>query len=199
MKMFPGSIILILTILIKICKSTGILYRTRCILSKCLQKQFYFSFINCYLTYANIAWASTNKSKLQALYHHQKHAARIINFKDKFTSANPLLEQINAMTVYKMNIFQTLCFMYLCKNGNTPSIFKHIYTLKPISKYTTRSKNILFKPLRKKNFAKFKLSYRGPNLWNERIAPNNDLLEAVTIHIFKMWLKKIIFASANIL
>ena len=38
-------------------------------------------------------------SKLQALYRHQKHAARIINFKDKFTSAKPLLEQINAMAV----------------------------------------------------------------------------------------------------
>ena len=65
------------------------------------------------------------------------------NFIIKFTSAKPLLEQINAMTVYEM----TLCFTYLCKDGNTPSIFKHIYTLKPINKYTTRSKNILFKQL----------------------------------------------------
>ena len=188
----------------KVCKSIGILYRTRCILSKFLRKQLSFSFINCYLNYANIAWASTNKSKLQALYRHQKHAAKIINFKDRFTSAKPLLEQINAMTVYEMNIFQrhifqTLCFMYLCKNGNSPSIFKHIYTLKPINKYTTRSKNILFKPLCKKNFAKFTLSYRGQHLWNKFVAPNNDLLEAVTIHIFKIQLKKIIFASTNIL
>ena len=98
------------------------------------------------------------------------------------------------MTVYEMNIFQTLYFMYLCKNENTPSV----YALKPINKYTTRSKNILFKPLCKKNFAKFKLSYRGPHLWNKFIAPNNDLLEAVTIHIFKIRLKKIIFASTNI-
>ena len=140
-----------------------------------------------------------NKSKLKALYRHQKHLARIINFKDKFTYAKPLLEQINEMTLYEMNIFQTLCFMYLCKNGNTPSIFKHIYTLKPINKYTTRSKNILFKPLCKKNFAKFKLRYGGPDLWNNFIVPNNDLLEAVTIHIFKIRLKKIIFASTNIL
>ena len=103
----------------KICKSIGILSRNRCILRKCLWKQYYFYFINCYLNYANIAWASTSKSKIQAFYHHQKHAARIINFKDKFTSAKPLLEQINAMTVYEMNIFQTLCFIYLCKNGNT--------------------------------------------------------------------------------
>ena len=89
----------------KVCKSIGILYRTCQILKKFLRKQLYFSFINCYLNYANILWASTNKSKLQALYHHQKHTARMINFKDKFTSATPLLEQINAMTVYEMKIF----------------------------------------------------------------------------------------------
>ena len=160
----------------KLFKSIEILYRTRCILKTFLRKQLYFYFINCYLNYANVVWASTNKSKLQALYRHQKHAARIINFKGKFTSAKPLFQQINVMAVYEMSIFQTLCFMYLCKYGNTPSIFKYIYTLKPINKYTTRFKNALLKPLCKKNFAKFKLSY-----W-----PNNDLLEAVTINILKI-------------
>ena len=102
------------------------------------------------------------------------------------------------MTVYEMNIFQTPYFMYLCKNGNTPSIVKHFYTLKPINKHKTRSKNILVKPLCKKNFGKFKLSYRGSHLWNKFIAPNNDLLETVTIHIFKIGFKKM-FASTNIL
>ena len=98
------------------------------------------------------------------------------------------------MTLYEMNIFQ-----YLCKNGNTPSIFKHIYTLKTINKYTARSKNSLLKLLCKKNFAKFKLRYRAPYLWNKFISQNNDLLEAVTIHIFKILSNKIIFASINIL
>ena len=69
------------------------------------------------------------KRKLQAFYCYQKHVEMIINFKNKFTSTRPLLEQVNAMTVYEMNTFQTLCFTYICKNGNTPSIFKHIYTL----------------------------------------------------------------------
>ena len=88
--------------------------------------------------------------------------------------------------------------MYLCKNGNTSSIFKHTYTLKPINKYTRGSKNKLFKPLCKKKFSKFKLRYRGPYLWDKFIAPNNDLLEAVTINRFRIRFKKIIFASANI-
>ena len=71
--------------------------------------------------------------------------------------------------------------------------------LKPINKYTARSKNALLKPLCKKNFAKFKLSYDGLHLRNKFIAPNNDLLEAITINIFKIRLKKIIFASTNVL
>ena len=108
MKIFPGSIVST-----KVCKSIGILYRTRCILNKFLRKQLYFSFINCYLNYANIAWASTSKSKLQALYRHHKLVAKILNFKGKFTSAKSLLKQINAITVYEMNMFETLCFMYL--------------------------------------------------------------------------------------
>ena len=116
------------------------------------------------------------KSKLQVLYRHQKYTARIINFKNKFTSAKPPLEQINAIRVYEMNIFRTLCFMYLCKNGNTASISKHIYT--------TRSKNVLLKPLCKKNLPKFNLSYRGQPLWKKFIVPNNDLFEDVTIKLY---------------
>ena len=84
--------------------------------------------------------------------------------------------------------------MHLCKNGNTPSIFNHIYTLKPTNKYTTRSKNILLEPLCKKNFTKCKLSYHGPHLWKNFIAPNNDNNKHIIIQ-----LKNIIFASINVL
>ena len=49
---------------------------------KC-SKQLYFSFIYSYLNYANITWASTQKSKIKGLLRKQKHASRIIYFKDK--------------------------------------------------------------------------------------------------------------------
>ena len=64
----------------KVRQSIEIPYRTRYIMNKFSWKQLYFSFINCYLNYANKAWASTSQSKLQALYNRQKHAARIIKF-----------------------------------------------------------------------------------------------------------------------
>ena len=103
------------------------------------------------------------------------------------------------MTRYEINISQRLCFTYLCKNGSTMSIFKYIYTLKSFNEYTIKSKNVLFKPLYKKNCAKFKLSYCRSHSWNKSIAPNNDLLETLTINIFKTQLQNVIFVSTNIL
>ena len=114
-KIYPGSIINIAST--KVCMSIGILYRTCWYLVNFLRKQLYFPFLNYCLYWANITRASTNKSKLQSLYRYQKCAGRIMNFKDNFTFAKPLLEQINTRTVYEIKIFQTLCFMYLCKNG----------------------------------------------------------------------------------
>ena len=71
------------------------------------------------------------------------------------------------MKEYEMKIFRTPCFMCLCKNGNTLSIFKHIYTLKTINKYTARCfvQTIMWE--------KRKLSYRSPHLRNKFIALNN--------------------------
>ena len=52
----------------KICKSIGILYKSRDVLSKQSLKQLHFSFIHNYVNYASIAPASTSQSKLQLLY-----------------------------------------------------------------------------------------------------------------------------------
>ena len=82
------------------------------------------------------------------------------------------------MTVYELNKFQA---MSNCTFGKmeTALIFKHIHTLKPTNKHTIKPKNVLPKPLCKKSFTKFKLIHPGPQL------SNNNLLEAVTINLFK--------------
>ena len=62
----------------KVSKNLGILYKARTYLNLNSKKQLYFYFIHSYLSYGNIAWASTNKSKLNTLHRRQKHASRII-------------------------------------------------------------------------------------------------------------------------
>ena len=65
-----------------------VLYKTRKLInSKCLQS-IYFSFVHSYISYANIAWASsTNKTELKKLFRKQKQSARIIFNQVRFTHA----------------------------------------------------------------------------------------------------------------
>ena len=87
----------------KISKNISILYKSRDILSKQCLKQLNFSFIHDYVNSANIAWASTSKSKLEHLYHCRKHAARVIYHEDWYTHASPLLNDMKALKVCKLN------------------------------------------------------------------------------------------------
>ena len=95
----------------KVSKNVCVFYKTsKLINSKCL-RSIYFSFIHSYINYANIAWASANKTKLKKLFGKQKQAASIIFNQDRFTHAHPLLKTLNALNVYQINLVQVLLFM----------------------------------------------------------------------------------------
>ena len=134
-------------------KSMGILYKSRDVLSKQCLKQLYFSFIHGYVNYANIAWASPSKSKLERLYRCQKHAPRVIYHKDWYTHTSPLLNDMKALNVFKLNIFNTLCFMYKCKQNLDPPVFRNIFTHRKKTKYALQNKYSVQEPLCGTNFS----------------------------------------------
>ena len=68
----------------KIFKNIGVLYRASQLLDFKILLKIYFYFNHIYISYANIAWASTFKPKLQGILKKQKPAARI-NFSCKQT------------------------------------------------------------------------------------------------------------------
>jgi hypothetical protein len=156
----------------KISKSIGILYRTRVIISKKNLKQLYFAFIHSYINYACIAWASTNKTKLACLYRHQKHAMRVINFKDRFTHAAPLFLDIKALSIYKLNIYNILCLVFKSMNKLCPTSFYNLVKIKPPNKYNLRNERTLSVPFCKTKFNQFGINCRSPYLWNNIIRNN---------------------------
>ena len=81
---------------------------------KCLRST-YFSFIHSYINSENIAWASTNKTKLKKLFGKQKQAARIVFNQERLTHTRPLLKTLNALNVYQINLLQELLFMHKIK------------------------------------------------------------------------------------
>ena len=122
------------TIKNKISKNIGLLYKVRYIIKEKCLTQFYCSYINSYLTYANIVRGSTYRSNLMPLYRKQKHAARAIYFKDRLFHAKPLLTKMNALNVYQLNVFHTLTFMFKTKLKLVPNIFQNSF-IKKESKY----------------------------------------------------------------
>ena len=145
----------------------GLLYRVNQYLDESSLKTVYFSYIHSYLNYANIVWASTYPTNLNRIHLKQKHAARIVYNKDKFTHSKPLLRNLNALNVYQINIYQHLGFMHKLNNDKTPKVFNDIIK-RPEHRYPTNFSNLNFSL---KSYAlnntKFSISFRGPKLWND--------------------------------
>ena len=84
----------------KTSKNIGVLYRASHLLDFKNLLKIYFSFIHIYISYANIAWASTSKTKLQGILKKQKHAARITFHANRLDHVRPLLKEMKALNVY---------------------------------------------------------------------------------------------------
>ena len=102
--------------------------------------------IHNYANYANIAWASTNKGKLERLYRCQEHAACVIYHKDWYTQASPLLNDMKALNVFQLIVFNILCFTYKYKPNLNPPVFRNIFTYRTKPNMPSEMK-ILFKNL----------------------------------------------------
>ena len=179
----------------KMSKNIGILYKAKFLLNKTCLKNIYFSFIQSYLIYANIAWASTNQTKLKKIYSKQKHASRIIFQEGRYTHARPLMKTLNALNIYQINIFQTLVFMFKLKNNMAPKVFQNQF--KSIQhKYPTKYSLQNFKqPKTISKLTKYSITSRGPELWNNFI--NNETKLITNISRFKKTIKKQILNFEN--
>ena len=81
----------------KIAKNIGLIYRAKQLLYTSSLKSIYFSYIHTYVSYANIAWASTQKTKLKILNAKQKHAVRIIFNEDRLYHSAEYIVNLNFM------------------------------------------------------------------------------------------------------
>ena len=114
------------TVETKLAKNIGLLYRAKPLLEEKSLKSIYFAYIHSYLNYANIAWASTYRTKLKTIHFHQKHAVRFLFNEDKLTQSRPLLRSLNALNVYQINLYQHLAFMYKLNKNKAPLTFNEL-------------------------------------------------------------------------
>ena len=107
-------------------QNIGLLHRAKYLQNESYLISVFFAYINSYLNYANIAWASTYQTKLKAVHLLQKRTVRIIFNKKNMTHSRPLLESLNVLNVYQINRFQHLRFMYNFIKNETPINFNNL-------------------------------------------------------------------------
>lgn len=112
----------------KIAKNIGVLYKAKPYLNVRCLRDLYFSFIHSYLTYCNIAWGSTNQTKLHKLHNKQKHACRIIFGVNRYTPSQPILHKLGVLNIFQLNVHQVLQFMFKVKHGLVPTIFTNQFS-----------------------------------------------------------------------
>ena len=93
-------------------KQIGIICRARKYLNNTAMKGLYNAFVHPYLSYSNIIWASTSKSKLSFIHSLQKRAVRIVSYADRKQHSRPLMLNLGILNVYEINIHQIASFMY---------------------------------------------------------------------------------------
>ena len=101
----------------KIYKNIGVLYWLSHLLDFKNLLKIYFSFIDIYISYANIAWPRAFKTKLQGILKKQKHAVGITFHPNRFDHSRPLLNEMKALNVYQINLIQTQKFTHKTKYG----------------------------------------------------------------------------------
>ena len=103
---------------------------------------------------------------------------------------------MKALNVFKLNIFDILCFMHKCMQNLNPPVFRKIFTHRTKTKYVLRNEYSIQEPLCRTNFSQYCISYRGPYLWNKIVISKNLTFgDSDSLQAFKCELKRFLLSA----
>ena len=176
----------------KCAKTFGLLFIAKYHLNKKFLRALYYSYVH---TYINIAWGSTHFTNLRKLHRKQKHAIRIRRNNAKFEHTSHLFRKNEILHVYQLNILNNIMFMHKISTKTDPPVF-HSHFQSPSHSYPTNfSESNYSLPARNVRESKFRISIRGPLLWNNFLTKSKKYLE--TMFLFKSKVKNKLLVLEN--
>ena len=115
--------------------------------------------------------------------------------KNRYADARPLLKELGILTVYQLNLYQILTFMFKLKNEMTPKVFRDQFSFinhRYPTRYSINNYQIPQNLLRKTDFS---ITCRGPRIWNNLLS--SDLKTVTSINLFKNSIKRILLNLVN--
>ena len=160
----------------KIGWTIGLLHRAKSFLGKHCLSTLCYSYIHTYLSYANLSWASTNKTNLKKLLSQQKHAIQIVNNKTHLENSKELFNSQKILNIYKLNILNTAIFMHKVYNETAPATFFELFQ-KASHPYPTGFSKLCYKiPKTTPTKCKYRISSRGVLIWNNFLSDYENKL-----------------------
>ena len=131
-------------------------------------KLVYYALVYPYLTYGNLIWGNTYKTRVQKLSNVQKKI-RLMTFKSYLEHPEPMFTELGIFNIFQINDNLTAIFMFRYHHlQNLPEIFEnYFFTNDQIHQHNTRNKSKLHKYFKRTNYLKYTLPNKGVNLWNE--------------------------------
>ena len=124
------------TVETKLANDIRLLYRAKPLLEEKPLRSIYFVYIYSYLNEANIAWASTYKTKLTSFIKSMLYVCIVFN-EEKLTHSRPLLRSLNVLNVNQINLYQYIAFMCKLNKNKVPLTFNEVFE-NPFHKYSTQ-------------------------------------------------------------
>ena len=145
----------------------GIISRIAHILPTKIILSLYYSLIYPYISYCNIVWASTYRSRLQRIIILQKRICRIIMGLPYLSHTDQLLFQLGILTIKQITQLQISLFMYRYKYNLLPELFKNYFHLaSDFHSHFTRNSWMYRSEFARTNSRKFAIKSIGPSVWN---------------------------------
>ena len=151
-----------------------------------------------YLTYCNINWESTYRTRLRSIHIAQKKIVRLMTFSSFRETSQPLFKLLKKMNIYEINLNLIANFMYLHYYGKLSEPFNDYFVINDswpstilgqLQKYTSILKEQIME-----NFSLLFFSLSLPNDLKE-LKSSNALRKHYTYNLYNQ--RKILFDTLN--
>ena len=95
-----------------IIRASGIIAKIRYFVNRNTLKLVYYAMVYSYLTYGNLIWGNTYKTRVQKLLNVQKKIIRLTTFKSYLEHTKPMFTELSIFNIFQINDNLTAIFMF---------------------------------------------------------------------------------------
>ena len=112
----------------KITRVSGIIAKIRYFLNRNALKLVYYALVYPYLTYGNLIWGNTYKTRIKKLLNVQKKIIRLMTFKSYLEHTEPMFKELGILNIFRINDNLTAIFMFRYHHlQNLPEVFENYF------------------------------------------------------------------------